>query len=153
MPGPPQGQSAAFSKTRPMHAPVTLLDHVDLRVRSLPAARPLYDALLPAMGLTRVNEDGDSVGYHYPGETGAEPFFWVLEDRAHRANGTRIAFTARDRQQVDAWAAVALTAGAAAFEPPALQPEYAPHYYAAFFQDADGNNLEICCRRPGDSGP
>jgi catechol 2,3-dioxygenase-like lactoylglutathione lyase family enzyme len=125
-----------------------LFDHIDLRVRNLAAARPLYDALLPAMGCTRVNADNESAGYHRPAESGGEPFLWVVEDPGHRPNETRIAFAAPTRGEVDRYAALAQAAGARAFEAPALQPEYSAHYYAAFFEDADGNKIEICCRRP-----
>jgi catechol 2,3-dioxygenase-like lactoylglutathione lyase family enzyme len=125
-----------------------LFDHIDLRVRNLAAARPLYDALLPAMGCSRINADEESAGYHRPAETGGEPFLWLVEERDHRPNGTRIALAAGSRADVDHLAAIAQAAGARAFEPPALQAEYGPNYYATFFEDADGNKIEICCRRP-----
>jgi len=124
-----------------------LLDHIDFRVRDFAGTRALYDALLPAMGYTRVNADDESAGYHQPGETGAEPFFWLVGDPNHKPNGTRVALAARDRAQVDRLAELALKAGATAFEAPALIEEYGAKYYAAFFEDAEGNKLEICCRR------
>lgn len=125
-----------------------LFDHVDMRVRDLARTRPLYDALLPAMGYTKANADEESVGYHLPDETGAEPFIWVIEHSGHRPGATRIAFAASDRSEVDRLAAVARAAGARGFEAPALVTDYGPNYYAAFFEDAEGNKLEICCRRP-----
>jgi catechol 2,3-dioxygenase-like lactoylglutathione lyase family enzyme len=125
-----------------------LLDHIDLRVRNLASARLLFDALLPAMGCSRINADDESAGYHRPAESGSEPFIWLVEDRDHRPNETRIAFAARSRSEVDHYASIAQAAGAHAFEPPSLQLEYGPHYYAAFFEDGDGNKFEICCRTP-----
>ena len=124
-----------------------LLDHVDMRVSELELVRPLYDALLPAMGYTKINADEDSAGYHLPDESGAEPFIWLAADPAHRPNETRIAFAAAARGEVDRLAAIAQAAGARAFEPPQLVTEYGVNYYAAFFEDAEGNKLEICCRR------
>ncbi len=124
-----------------------LYDHVDLRVANLSNARHLYDALLPALGFSQINADAESAGYHAPGETGAEPFIWLVEDRGHKPNETRIAFATDSRSDVDRLGAIAQIAGARNFEPPALQPEYSPHYYATFFEDTDGNKLEICCRR------
>ena len=121
-----------------------LYDHVDLRVADVSKARRLYDALLPAMGYTRINDDGVQVYYHLPGND--VDFFGINEDPRHRANGTRIAFRAISREQVDELAALARAAGAQAFEPPHLCTEYAEKYYAAFFEDADGNKLEICYR-------
>lgn len=124
-----------------------LYDHVDLRVASLSNARPLYDALLPALGFTKINADAESAGYHPPHETGAEPFIWLVEEAGHRPNDTRIAFAAPSRSEVDRLAAVAQSAGARNFEPPGIQAEYTPNYYATFFEDVEGNKLEICCRR------
>ena len=123
-----------------------LFDHVDLRVRNLQDARRLYDALLPALGYTKINADDESAGYHNAGETGAEPFIWLVEEPGHTPNETRIAFAAASRADVDRLAALASQNGATAFEPPALIEEYGPFYYATFFEDAEGNKLEICCR-------
>lgn len=123
-----------------------LFDHVDMRVANLAAARPLYDALLPAMGYSKINADAESAGYHPPSESGGEPFIWLVEELDHRPNGTRIAFAAPKREDVDRLAKAAQDAGARAFEAPALIEEYGPNYYAAFFEDTEGNKLEICCR-------
>lgn len=125
-----------------------LLDHIDMRVRDLARVRPLYDALLPAMGYSKINADDESAGYHRPGETGGEPFIWLVADPEHAPNGTRIAFAAASRADVERLAALARSAGAQAFEAPELIVDYGPNYYAAFFEDAEGNKLEICCRRP-----
>jgi catechol 2,3-dioxygenase-like lactoylglutathione lyase family enzyme len=125
-----------------------LFDHVDLRVRNLQRCRPLYDALLPAMGFTQINADEESAGYHRPGENGAEPFIWLVEEPDHKSNGTRIAFNAASRSEVDRLAAIAQNSGATNFEAAELVPDYGPGYYATFFEDAEGNKLEICCRKP-----
>lgn len=121
-----------------------LHDHVDQRVSDLAKVRRLYDALLPALGYTRVNEDDSQVYYHLPGDD--VDFFGITADPLHRANGTRIALAAASRAQVDELADLARAAGARAFEPPHLCSEYGETYYAAFFEDADGNKLEICFR-------
>jgi len=123
-----------------------LFDHVDLRVSDLAKARCLYDALLPAMGFTRLAEDADSICYYRPGEERTAPFWGLVADPDHRPNVTRIALRAADRAEVDRLAEVARAAGATAFDPPQVCEEYTPFYYAAFFEDADGNKLEICFR-------
>lgn len=124
-----------------------LFDHIDMRVQNLALVRPLYDKLLGAMGYTKQNADEESVGYHRPQETGGEPFLWLVEEHDHRPGPTRIAFAAQSRADVDRFASVAQSAGALAFEPAQLVPDYGPHYYATFFEDAEGNKLEICCRK------
>jgi len=127
-----------------------LFDHVDARVESLDKARPLYDALLPAMGFTRIVEDAQTICYYLPGGDRSAPFFGIDRDPGHRPNGTRIALRAASRAEVDRLAAIAREAGATAFERPELCEEYTPFYYAAFFEDAEGNKLEICYREaPG----
>jgi catechol 2,3-dioxygenase-like lactoylglutathione lyase family enzyme len=124
-----------------------LYDHVDLRVSNFDEVRPVYDALLPAMGFSEIVADPDSVCYYRPGGDRSNPFLGLVLDPLHRPNGTRIALRATDRLEVDRLAAVARSAGASAFEPPHVCEEYTPFYYATFFEDADGNKLEICCRQ------
>jgi catechol 2,3-dioxygenase-like lactoylglutathione lyase family enzyme len=102
---------------------------------------------MPAMGHTHLNADDESVGYHRPGESGAEPFIWLVQDGSHHPGLTRVAFAAQSRAEVDRLAEIARAAGARAFEAPQLVTEYGPYYYATFFEDAEGNKLEICCRR------
>ncbi|MFZ0032711.1 MAG: VOC family protein [Candidatus Cybelea sp.] len=123
-----------------------LFDHVDLRVSNLGKVRSLYDALLPAMGYSRIAEDAESVCYYRPGEDRTAAFLALDTDPNHRPNGTRIAIRAAGRAEVDRLAGVAQQAGAAAFEPAHVCTEYTPFYYATFFEDADGNKLEICYR-------
>ena len=128
-----------------------LFDHIDFRVSDFGKVRKLYDALLPAMGFTRVVEDAETICYYAPHDDRSAPFFAIDLDSAHQANGTRIALRAADRAEVDSLAELARTAGAAAFEPPHVCDEYTPFYYATFFEDADGNKLEICFRSAPES--
>ena len=123
-----------------------IYDHVDLRVCSLAKARPLYDALLPAMGYSRITEDAENICYYVPGDERNAPFLALTADAGHHADGSRLALRAASREDVDRLAKIAQTHAARAFEPAALQPEYSPSYYATFFEDADGNKLEICFR-------
>jgi catechol 2,3-dioxygenase-like lactoylglutathione lyase family enzyme len=122
-----------------------LIDHIDLRVTNLATVRRLYDALLPSMGFSNLEEDGSNVNYHREGDDRSQPFFGLMTDREHRPNGTRIALCASSREEVDRLAGIARTAGAAAFEGPENYGG-SSRYYAAFFEDADGNKLEICYR-------
>ena len=123
-----------------------LIDHIDLRVRDLASARRLYDALLSAMGFSRFDVQGDDINYHDPEQEWSHPFFGLAADPEHTPNGSRIAFRASSRDEVDRLAEVARAAGAREFEGP--EPYYgSPRYYAAFFEDPDGNKLEICYRK------
>jgi hypothetical protein len=84
-----------------------LFDHVDLRVSDFGKTRQLYDALLPAMGYTRIAEDEESICYYRPNPDRKEPFFAINVDPGHRPNGSRIALRAGDRGEVDRLAAIA----------------------------------------------
>jgi predicted lactoylglutathione lyase len=123
-----------------------LYDHIDLRVSDLSKSRVLYDALLPAIGFSDIAVDSESVCYYRPGGGRSDPFFSLVLDPHHRPNRTCLALRALDRPDVDRLAQIARSAGASAFEPPHVCEEYTPFYYAAFFEDADGNRLEICYR-------
>jgi catechol 2,3-dioxygenase-like lactoylglutathione lyase family enzyme len=123
-----------------------LFDHVDLRVGDFSKVRRLYDTLLPAMGFTYLVEDADSICYYRREGDRSAPFLGLVLDPRHRPNGTRVALGAASRAEVDRLAETARAAGATAFEPPHVCEEYTPLYYATFFEDAEGNKLEICYR-------
>ena len=122
-----------------------LIDHLDLRVGKLPAARRLFDPLMEAMGQTDVAADDECVCYYRPDHT--EPFLCLEAEPAHLPNEHRVAFGATSPGDVDRLAAVLRTHGARAIEGPELCAEYSGHYYAVFFEDDEGNKYEICSRR------
>ena len=123
-----------------------LYDHIDLRVSDLARARRFYDPLMTALGFARFDTDGRNINYHLPSPDRAKPFFGLMEERGHRGNASRIAFRAASREDVDRLANIAKDAGARAFEAPENYEADAPWYYATFFEDPDGNKLEICYR-------
>lgn len=123
-----------------------LYDHLDFRVRSLENARPFYDTLLGAMGFSKIGADDESATYYHESGRKELPFFGIVQDPSHTPNETRTAFAARNRDDVDRVASVARESGARNLEGPQLWDEYSPTYYAAFFEDPEGNKFEICCR-------
>jgi len=123
-------------------------DHIDLRVADLAAERPLYDALLPALGLTDIVESPEACEYYEPMEPGeSRRFLGLNADPAHRGNSTRICFAAASPSDVDRLAQIVLGAGARAIEGPEI-PYSSEKYYAVFFEDGSGNKFEIAYRRP-----
>ncbi len=124
-----------------------LLNHVDLRVRSLREALPFFQALLPAVGYDgHFDGDGDWSGWYAPGEPVSRAFFAIIEDSAHVANANRLAFGAESRAAVDRVAELVAAAGAGAIEGPAIHDEYSDDYYAVFFEDPSGNRFEVLHR-------
>ncbi len=123
-------------------------DHIDLRVHSIAAVQPLYDALLPALGLVDIHVDTGVREFYEmkrPGEL--RRFFGLNEVHGHQANEARVCFSAATAADVDRFAAIAAANGARNIEGPEI-PYSSEKYYAVFFEDASGNKLEIAYRRP-----
>lgn len=117
-----------------------ILDHIDLRVPNLSAARPFYTVLLPALGFTR--DVSDDIWFQF--EAKSREFFGITESPRHVPNETRIAFWAQSTAEVDRLADVVRRAGGRNIEGPGY--DEGPGYYAVFFEDPCGNRLEICHR-------
>jgi catechol 2,3-dioxygenase-like lactoylglutathione lyase family enzyme len=122
-----------------------LFDHIDLRVKNRENAQRFYSQILPAIGFG-VDKSGEKWGlFEAEGGSGVD-FFGFTEEADHQPNGNRIAFWAESREVVERVAAVLPQAGAKNIEGPELCVEYSPGYYAVFFEDPDGNKLEVCHR-------
>jgi catechol 2,3-dioxygenase-like lactoylglutathione lyase family enzyme len=122
------------------------LDHIDLRVTNLKRAHKFYSELLPPLGFIR-DRSGRRWGIFYAaGGDKPEAFFGFTQDRHHQPNGTRIAFWAESRAEVDRLARLVRKIGGRNLEGPELCRSYSRGYYAFFFEDPDGNKLEVCCR-------
>jgi catechol 2,3-dioxygenase-like lactoylglutathione lyase family enzyme len=122
-----------------------LFDHIDLRVKNREAAQHFYAQILPAIGF-RIDKSGDKWGLFEAEGNVAVDFFGFTEEPDHRPNGNRTAFWAPSRAAVDQVAEVVCEAGGKNIEGPELCLEYSPGYYAVFFEDPDGNKLEVCYR-------
>jgi len=123
-----------------------LFDHIDLRVRNRARAQEFFAKVLPAIGFALDKSAEEWGAFEKDGAGKPSEFFGFTEDANHRPNDTRIAFWAKTREQVDRIAQVVREAGGQNLEGPQIWPEYSPDYYALFFEDPDGNKLEICCR-------
>jgi catechol 2,3-dioxygenase-like lactoylglutathione lyase family enzyme len=121
-------------------------DHIDLRVKNLASAREFYGKILPELDFTCDRSDAEWGTFYSAGVDKPSAFFGFTEDPLHQPNGTRIAFWADTREEVDRFAGIVRQAGGRNLEGPEVCREYSPGYYALFFEDPDGNKLEICCR-------
>lgn len=123
-----------------------LLSHVDLRVRDRKKATEFYDAILNLLGATR--DEGKSFTTWQipppdaPADWEADEWFGITEDPAMTPNENRVAFDAPSRGTVDAIATYLPAIGATNVE--WSEGMYGPNYYAVFFDDPDGNKLEVC---------
>ena len=123
-----------------------LFDHIDLRVRDRARAQQFFSQVLPALGFTRDRSGSDWGAFERGIAEKPTEFFGFTEDAHHHANQTRIAFWADTPEEVDQVAKVVREAGGKNIEGPQIWPEYSRGYYALFFEDPDGNKLEVCCR-------
>jgi catechol 2,3-dioxygenase-like lactoylglutathione lyase family enzyme len=118
-----------------------MIDHVSVAVRDLAAATRFYEAVLGALGLTKLESRPATVGF---GKT--YPEFWInlRADMAEvsPASGAHVCFRARTTELIDAFHAAALQAGGASDGAPSLRPQHGDGYYAAFIRDPDGNRVE-----------
>jgi catechol 2,3-dioxygenase-like lactoylglutathione lyase family enzyme len=120
------------------------LDHVGLDVSDYEASKEFYERALAPLGMRLIMEPVADVG----GFGDTFPFFWIA--RRHRGpdSGVHVAFTAEDRETVDAFHAAALEAGGTDNGGPGVREIYHPDYYGAFVLDPDGNNVEAVCHTP-----
>ena len=111
-----------------------LIDHVHLRAKDLAASKRFYAAIFDALGIPYVQDDT-----HLQADE-----FWM---DAGDGSKVHLAFQAKDRDMVDKVYAAALAAGGRDNGGPGKRP-YHPGYYASFFLDPDGNNIEAVHHGP-----
>ena len=114
-----------------------LIDHIQLVVKDLPAAKRFYTAVFEALEIP-LGGEGDT--YFWADElfistADSEAAAGVLTGRHH------LAFQAKNRAMVEAFHRAALASGGRDNGAPG-ERQYHPGYYAAFALDPDGNNIE-----------
>lgn len=123
------------------------IDHLNIAVPDLAAATAFYEPVLATLGVRRMLTIPASpgqlamVGFGWPA---VKPFFWLLE-KGIVGTGMHLAFTARDRAEVDTFHAAAVAGGAIEESEPAVHPEYHDDYYGGFVTDPLGISLEAAC--------
>ena len=123
-----------------------LLSHIDLRVRDRVKATEFYDAFLNLLGA--VKEEGKSFTTWQipppdaPDDWESTEWFGITEDPAMTPGPVRIAFDAPSRGTVDAIRVYLPAIGARNIEMD--DGVYGEKYYAVFFDDLDGNKVEVC---------
>jgi catechol 2,3-dioxygenase-like lactoylglutathione lyase family enzyme len=126
-----------------------MIDHVTFGVSDFARSTAFYDAAFMALGVRRLFDVPPEFtgGASCTGYGDSRPWFWIVEQDATRGK-LHLALEAKTRDQVDAFHAAALAAGATDNGAPGLRPHYDPDYYGAFVFDPDGHNIEAVCRTP-----
>ncbi|RFU76631.1 glyoxalase bleomycin resistance dioxygenase [Trichoderma arundinaceum] len=112
--------------------------HVLLRVARADFAPTVefYTNVLKTLGLQKLPGFPEGmVGFGVAG-----PEFVLLANE--KTSNAHVAFQAADTKAVDAFHAAALSGGAKDNGAPGARPRIHPQYYAAFFHDPVGNNIE-----------
>jgi catechol 2,3-dioxygenase-like lactoylglutathione lyase family enzyme len=122
-----------------------MLDHVGVDVSDYDRSKAFYEKTLAPLGLQLLSEPVPGIGGFGDAQ---KPFFWIATGRRAAQSGVHVAFAADAREQVDAFHAAALEAGATDNGAPGVRELYHPAYYGAYVLDPDGNNVEAVCHRP-----
>ena len=118
-----------------------MIDHVSIAVRDLAAGGRFYEAVLGAIGYTKLVVRPATIGFGKK-----YPDFWLNERRAMTPagpdSGAHVCLRAPSVEAVQAFHAAAVAGGGTSDGAPGPRPEYAAGYYAAFVRDPDGNKIE-----------
>lgn len=122
---------------------MSIFTHVTVGANDLERARDFYDSALGQFGLKRI---ADLPNGSIWGED--KPSFFVLSplngQPASVGNGVTVSFEAPNRAAIDAFHKLALEKGAQDEGKPGPRG-WAPHAYAAYVRDLDGNKLAAYC--------
>ncbi len=120
-----------------------MLDHIGVQVADTEASLAFYLQIFAPLGIREVMRIplGDSFVVGISGPDGT-PKFWLSPAFGSETRELHVAFTAADRDRVDAVHAAAVSAGAEVLHPPREWPEYHAGYYGVFLRDLDGHNVE-----------
>jgi catechol 2,3-dioxygenase-like lactoylglutathione lyase family enzyme len=123
-----------------------MFDHVKFGVSDYAASKAFFLKALEPLGIAVVSEGSPTYGVELSPPEGKASLclFQTKEKPAH----LHLAFTAENRQQVEAFYRAALEAGGKDNGAPGLRPHYHTNYYAAFVIDPDGHNIEVVCHEP-----
>lgn len=122
-----------------------MFDHVVFGVSDYAASKAFFLKALEPLGVAVALEGPLGVELSPPGGKSSLCLRRAEEERpAH----LHLAFTAQNRQQVEAFYRAALEAGGKDHGAPGLRPQYHANYYAAFVIGPDGHNIEVVCHEP-----
>ena len=122
-----------------------MFDHVKFGVSNFAASKAFYLKALEPLGVAIVSEGSPTYGIELSSDDKTSLCMFQTEEKpAH----LHLAFTAENRQQVEAFHRAALEAGGKDNGAPGVRPHYNANYFAAFVIDPDGHNIEVVCHAP-----
>ena len=122
-----------------------MFDPLKLRVSADAPRKAFFLKALEPLGVAVVSEGPPTYGVELSAKGNASLCLYQTEEKpAH----LHLAFTAENRQQVEAFYRAALEAGGKDNGAPGLRSRYHASYYAAFVIGPDGHNIEAVCHEP-----
>ena len=130
----PDGNSVEAVHNGPPPDDGRVIDHLWIRVRSVPESRRFIETFAPVLGY-EVRQLADRAQVRTGGAT-----FSLIEGEP--TVNVHLAFAAPDQATVDAFHRKGVEAGYASLGEPGERPEYHAGYYGAYLADPDGHNIE-----------
>lgn len=118
-----------------------MIDHIEIRTRSLADATRFYADVLAPLGYSLMM-NGATKGF---GADGGMDLFLV---ESEPSTNIHFAIAAPSRAAVEACWNAGQANGHRTDREPALAPNIHPNYYAAYLRDPDGHLIEFVCQRP-----
>src|SRR5215210_3077423 len=130
-----------------------MIGYITIGSNDLEKTRNFYDALMPAVGASRIMEFGDNFTMY--GTSMGRPGLAVCKpydgNSATAGNGNMASIVVKSRAEVDALHARALELGGSCEGPPGVRGEEGDQaFYGAYFRDLDGNKLAAFRIGPSD---
>ncbi|SFA91202.1 Catechol 2,3-dioxygenase [Collimonas sp. OK607] len=126
-----------------------MISHVFVGITDFQRAFRFYSAVMETLDLQLKFCDADKPWAAWMASGEARPLFIIGSpyngEIATVGNGQMIALLAPTRTAVDNAHAAALKNGGRCEGVPGLRPQYHADYYGAYFRDADGNKICVCC--------
>ena len=120
-----------------------MFDHVVFGASDYAASKAFFLKALEPLGVAVVQEGPLGVELSHDGKSSL-----CICQTEERPAHLHLAFSAENRQQVEAFYRAALEAGGKDNGAPGLRPHYHANYYAAFIIGPDGHNIEVVCHEP-----
>jgi catechol 2,3-dioxygenase-like lactoylglutathione lyase family enzyme len=124
-----------------------MINHITFYVSDMDKTKAFFEKALRPLGYKVVQDiyedDVRWVGLAINDKEG-ERDLWFKQELGTQPSGplSCLAFTAADKDQVQAFYETAIKAGGKDNGKPGYRPQYSPGYYSAFVLDPDGNNIE-----------
>ena len=119
-----------------------MFDHVVFGVTDYAASKAFFLMALEPLGVVVVQDGSLGVELCRPNDKSS---LCIRQEPEKNPAHLHLAFTAENRQQVEAFYRAALKAGGKDNGAPGPRPNYHANYYAAFVIGPDGHNIEVVC--------